>query len=34
MGPGKADLLSAIARQGSVPAASRAMGMSYRRGCW
>jgi molybdate transport system regulatory protein len=31
MGPGKADLLEAIARCGSISAAGRAMGMSYRR---
>jgi len=31
MGPGKADLLEAIAREGSISAAARAMGMSYRR---
>jgi molybdate transport system regulatory protein len=31
LGPGKADLLEAIAREGSIAAASRAMGMSYRR---
>jgi len=31
MGPGKADLLAAIARHGSISAAGRAMGMSYRR---
>jgi molybdate transport system regulatory protein len=31
MGPGKADLLDAIARQGSISAAGRALGMSYRR---
>lgn len=31
MGPGKADLLEAIAREGSIAAAGRAMGMSYRR---
>lgn len=31
MGPGKADLLEAIAREGSISAAGRAMGMSYRR---
>ena len=31
MGPGKADLLEAIARTGSISAAGRAMGMSYRR---
>ncbi|MCH4150979.1 MAG: LysR family transcriptional regulator [Sphingobium sp.] len=33
MGPGKADLLEAIAREGSISAAGRALGMSYRR-CW
>ena len=32
MGPGKADLLAAIAREGSISAATRALGMSYRRG--
>ncbi len=31
LGPGKADLLEAIARSGSISAAARAMGMSYRR---
>lgn len=31
MGPGKADLLGAIATHGSISAAGRAMGMSYRR---
>ncbi|OYW46231.1 MAG: ModE family transcriptional regulator [Novosphingobium sp. 12-63-9] len=31
MGPGKADLLDAIAEHGSISAAARAMGMSYRR---
>lgn len=31
MGPGKADLLDAIIRNGSISAAGRAMGMSYRR---
>ena len=31
MGPGKADLLDAIAQSGSISAAGRAMGMSYRR---
>jgi molybdate transport system regulatory protein len=31
MGPGKADLLEAIRRSGSISAAGRAMGMSYRR---
>ena len=31
MGPGKADLLEAIARTGSISAAARAMGLSYRR---
>ena len=31
MGPGKADLLDAITREGSISAAARAMGMSYRR---
>ncbi|TPG42837.1 LysR family transcriptional regulator [Sphingomonas koreensis] len=30
-GPGKADLLEAIDRQGSISAAGRALGMSYRR---
>ena len=31
MGPGKADLLEAIVREGSISGAGRAMGMSYRR---
>jgi molybdate transport system regulatory protein len=31
MGPGKADLLEAIAATGSISAAARQMGMSYRR---
>ena len=31
MGPGKADLLDAIVAHGSISAAARAMGMSYRR---
>ncbi len=31
MGPGKADLLDAIEREGSISAAGRALGMSYRR---
>lgn len=31
MGPGKADLLDAIREQGSISAAGRALGMSYRR---
>ncbi len=31
MGPGKADLLDAIAEHGSISGAGRAMGMSYRR---
>src|SRR5690554_515132 len=31
MGPGKADLLDAIDRQGSISAAARAIGMSYGR---
>lgn len=31
MGPGKADLLEAIARHGSISAAAREMAMSYRR---
>lgn len=31
IGPGKADLLEAVARTGSISAAARAMGMSYRR---
>ena len=30
-GPGKADLLDGIARSGSISAAGRAMGMSYKR---
>ena len=33
MGPGKADLLSAIAATGSISAAARELGMSYKR-CW
>ena len=31
MGPGKAELLEAIEREGSISAAGRVMGMSYRR---
>jgi len=31
MGPGKAELLEAVGREGSVPAAARAIGMSYRK---
>lgn len=31
MGPGKADLLEAIAQHGSISAAGRALGLSYRR---
>jgi molybdate transport system regulatory protein len=31
MGPGKADLLDAIAGEGSISAAGRVLGMSYRR---
>ena len=31
LGPGKVDLLEAIAREGSISAAARALGMSYRR---
>lgn len=31
IGPGKADLLQAIGRGGSISAAARSMGMSYRR---
>lgn len=31
MGPGRADLIDAIARTGSISAAGREMGMSYRR---
>jgi molybdate transport system regulatory protein len=31
MGPGKADLLDVIAREGSISAAARALDMSYRR---
>jgi molybdate transport system regulatory protein len=31
MGPGKADLLEAIIREGSISAAGRSLGMSYRR---
>jgi molybdate transport system regulatory protein len=33
MGPGKADLLEAIGREGSVSAAGRALGMGHRK-CW
>lgn len=33
MGPGKADLLDAIVGEGSISAAGRKLGMSYRR-CW
>ena len=33
MGPGKADLLSAIEATGSISAAARELGMSYKR-CW
>ena len=33
IGPGKADLLSAIAETGSIAAAARKLGMSYKR-CW
>ncbi|MEZ5656563.1 MAG: LysR family transcriptional regulator [Sphingobium sp.] len=33
MGPGKAALLESIMREGSISAAGRALGMSYRR-CW
>ena len=33
IGPGKADLLDAIASEGSISAAGRRMGMNYRR-CW
>lgn len=33
MGPGKADILEAIRAHGSISAAARALGMSYRR-CW
>lgn len=32
MGPGKADLLEAIDREGSISGGARALGMSYRRG--
>ncbi|MDE2089900.1 MAG: LysR family transcriptional regulator [Gammaproteobacteria bacterium] len=32
LGPGKADLLEGIAATGSISAAARRMGMSYRRG--
>ena len=32
IGPGKADLLEAIAETGSISAAARKLGMSYRRG--
>ena len=31
IGPGKADLLEAVARTGSIAAAGRALGLSYRR---
>jgi len=31
LGPGKADLMEAIAREGSISAAARALGLSYRR---
>lgn len=31
LGPGKADLIEAIATQGSISGAARSMGMSYRR---
>ena len=31
LGPGKADLLAAIDREGSISGAARALGMSYRR---
>jgi len=31
LGPGKADLLDAVVETGSISAAARAMGMSYRR---
>jgi molybdate transport system regulatory protein len=31
IGPGKADVLAAIEREGSISAAGRALGMSYRR---
>lgn len=31
IGPGKAELMEAIAREGSISAAGRALGMSYRR---
>ncbi len=31
LGPGKADLLEAIDREGSISAAARSLGMSYRR---
>ena len=31
MGPGKADLLEAVVREGSISAAGRALGMSYKR---
>lgn len=31
MGPGRAELLESVARTGSIAAAARAMGMSYRR---
>lgn len=31
LGPGKVDLLEAVAREGSITAAAKALGMSYRR---
>ncbi len=31
VGPGKVDLLEAVAREGSITAAAKALGMSYRR---
>ena len=33
VGPGKIDLLEAIARSGSITAAAKELGMSYRRAC-
>lgn len=33
LGPGKADLLEAIGREGSISAAGRALGIDYRK-CW
>ena len=33
IGQGKADLLEAISRSGSISAAARELGLSYRKGC-